>query len=81
MPEFVVTLNSHLSHLREVSPGADVPSIKQLAESIGVSTTALSRIANNHVTCINRQTIAAVIHDLRRRGFDTQVADVVRFVE
>ena len=81
MPDFVVTLNSYLEHLREVSPNADVPNITELAECIGVSESNLGRIANNKIKSINRKTMANIIAELRRRGFDAKETDVVRYVE
>lgn len=86
MPIFV-TLKQHLDNLklseRLKSPGdrIKVPTISQLADDIGIERGTLSRTANNKFKSPSLDTLGRVIAALRQRGFDTDVSDVLRFVE
>ena len=59
----------------------EVPNLKELASEIEIEYKQFLRIANNQTTYPNMQVVARVIYVLRRRGFDTVEADVVRYVE
>lgn len=85
--DIIVTLNSYLDRLAEIestkhkSDRLPVPSIAELAEAVGIGRSGLGRIANNQIGNLNRKVLAKTIAELRRRGFDTQVSDVLVYVD
>lgn len=80
-----VTLKDYLQKMesleRTKSAGARrvVPSIVGLAEAIGIHPVTLSNIANNNITRFNLETGAAIIDEMRRRGFPMEAADLVAY--
>lgn len=83
----IVTLNSYLDRLAEgesSKPKEDrrpIPSISELARIVQIDRTGLGRIANNQVGCINHKVLSLVISELRRRGFNTQLGDIMSYIE
>lgn len=73
--EFV--LGQYLSRLRRQernkSDGKRVPTQKEIAEFIGMTPTAFSRIVQNRVDSIDRKNVALVLWYLRECGFDTGI--------
>lgn len=53
-----------------------VPTLTDLAKSVGVSRVTISYLANDKGKTINLNLLANVIEELRRRGFDTQFLDL-----
>lgn len=80
-----ITLNQYLAQLknRERSKPEEkrrqVPSIVALAEAIGIHPITLSNIANNNITRFNLETGAAIINEMRRRGFPMEAADLITY--
>jgi DNA-binding Xre family transcriptional regulator len=58
-----------------------VPSLGELARTLGVTDATLSRLVNNHMTRINTDTIDQIIKLLRAQGFNTTLGDVIEFVD
>ncbi len=56
-----------------------VPTFKQLSEVAGISASNLSHIANGHVRSLNLDIAASIITEMRRRGFDTEITDILKF--
>lgn len=86
-PTLYVTLRPYLESLEalERSKGeADrkqVPSIDELAEEVGVSRTALYNVAGNANAQLNLRLGGRLIIALRRRGFPTQITDLLALRE
>lgn len=85
--DVIITLNSYLDRLSEVEstkPKDDrrsIPSISELARIAGIGRSGLTRISNNQIGNLNRKVLAKVISELRHRGFDTQVSDILVYVD
>jgi len=81
-----ITLNQYLAQLknRERSKPEEkrrpVPSIVALAESIGIHPITLSNIANNNITRFNLETGAAIIDEMRKRGFPMEAKDLITYL-
>jgi DNA-binding Xre family transcriptional regulator len=56
-----------------------VPSYTELAAESGISPVTLSRIANGHIKHFSLDTLDAIIEALRRRGFQTEVGDLLAY--
>lgn len=56
-----------------------VPTIVALAEAIHVHPITLSNIANNRVTRFNLEIGAAIIDEMRRRGFPMEASDLIAY--
>jgi transcriptional regulator with XRE-family HTH domain len=54
----------------------EVPTIKELAEAVGVSRTWLSQLANGRERMVNLDILGDVAEELRRRGFAVEVGDL-----
>lgn len=72
-----ITLNSYLTSEKE--KGADVPSVSALARDIGMHQVSLSRLANNQVKQLNLSTANKIITAMRKRGFNMQMHDLIKF--
>lgn len=80
-----ITLNAYLEGLeateRSKPEGArrSVPTMRELAEVAGISAVSMSRLATGKVNSLNFDTGAAIITEMRRRGFDTEIGDFVAY--
>jgi hypothetical protein len=54
-----------------------IPTITDLADAVNTSRVALSNIANSNVKLLNLRILAAVLSELRRRGFKTKLSDLL----
>ncbi len=84
--DIIVTLKSYLNELKEVESAKDtpkpVPTVTELAKTIGIHQSSLSKIANNRIGKVDRRLLAAIIHHLRAAGFEeTDVSDLLRYVD
>lgn len=83
----VVTLKSYLARLEEGESGRPegqrrpVPQLDELAEEIKVHRVTLSNIVNNKGELFNLRIGARIIAALRRRGFETDVVDILAYEE
>lgn len=86
MPMYVV-LNEYLSRLSSIEarkPKGErrhVPSLTELAESVGIHRTILSRVANNRQLNLNLDVGSKIISEMRRRGFQMDTTDLVIYRE
>lgn len=55
----------------------DVPSIPELAAAAGVSRGAMYNLVKGHVKQVNLELLTAVVNELRRRGFEVALDDVL----
>lgn len=80
-----ITLNQYLAFLRNQEQSKPegkrrpVPSIVALAEAIGIHPITLSNIANNNITRFNLDTGAAIIDEMRKRGFPMEATDLITY--
>lgn len=80
-----ITLKEYLARIETLeqskpqSQRREVPTIVALAESIGIHPITLSNIANNRVTRFNLDTGAAIIDEMRRRGFPMEGSDLITY--
>lgn len=78
-----ITLREHLAYLEAAEASKwpnqrkEVPGIPDLAAAAGVSRQAMYNIASRQVKMINLEILSAIINELRRRGFDTEIADLL----
>lgn len=83
----IITLKSYLARLEDkerFKPEAarrKVPTITELSESkyVKVSRVQLQRIANGQVDSFKLSIGSGIIKDLRERGFDTNVSDILEY--
>ena len=81
-----INLNTYLSRLKALEstkPKEErrhVPSLSELAESIGMHQTSLSRLANNKVGQLSLETGDKIMTEMRRRGFQMEVTDLVAYI-
>ncbi|MDQ4079022.1 MAG: helix-turn-helix transcriptional regulator [Chloroflexota bacterium] len=54
-----------------------VPTITELAEAAGISRVAMSNLANDNLQSVNLKTLSVALNELRRRGFDAQLTDLL----
>lgn len=81
--ELVVTLGSYLSHLKSQelakveSQRRSVPTIGELADAAGIHRVSMQNMVSGDMKRVNFETLSAVVNELRRRGFDPQVSDLL----
>lgn len=84
MPHVIFALKNYLTELAQqesVGMGRPVPTSKELAKKSGMSEVTFSRMINNDRDAIPREALAAIITELRDRGFDPDFNDLFRYVE
>jgi DNA-binding Xre family transcriptional regulator len=78
-----IQLDAHLDRLKgaegyqRAGERRQVPTYVELANESGISPVTLSRIANGHIKQLNLSVLASIITSLRRRGFATDVSDLL----
>lgn len=78
-----VTLRDYLTRLEAAetvklpSQRHKIPTIAELAHAAGVTRQALYNIAEGRVKMVNLETLGSVLSELRQRGFDTEVSDLL----
>jgi hypothetical protein len=86
-PAVVVVFGSYLRRLKETEnskPPAKrrpIPTMKALAEELGVHQMTLSDIANSRVELLNLTLAARLIAAMRRRGFPMEIGDMLEYRE
>lgn len=80
-----ITLKAHLQRLEDLERSKpkeerkSIPSIVALAEAVGIHPVTLSNIANNNIVRFNLETGAAIIDEIRRRGFPMDASDLLAY--
>lgn len=54
-----------------------VPTLTELAAIVGMHRTPFYRIANNRIAKLDLDTLAGIIAELRRRGFEVEISDML----
>ncbi len=81
--ELVVTLGAYLSYIKSEelakaeSQRRSVPTIGELAEAAGVHRVTMQNLVTGDMKRINFETLTAVLNELRRRGFNPKVSDIL----
>jgi hypothetical protein len=81
--ELVVTLGSYLSYIKSEelakaeSQRRSVPTIGELAEAAGIHRVTMQNLVSGDVKRVNFETLSAVVNELRRRGFNPRVSDLL----
>lgn len=81
----IVTLKSYLADLEErelAKPREqrrEVPSMAALARAAGVHPMTLSRWVTGETKTTNHEIVAVIIEELRGRGFNTSLSDIVAY--
>lgn len=84
MPMYI-TLKRYLTRLEEIEsrkPEEErkhVPNLSELAKSLKMHQTSISRLANNQISQLNLDTGDRIISEMRRRGFSMQTTDLVEY--
>lgn len=84
MPMYI-NFEAYLSSLKAVESSKPerhrrrVPTISDLAKSIGMHQTTLSRLINNQVSQLSLETGDRIITEMRRRGFPMEVTDLITY--
>lgn len=82
-----IRLASYLQRLRAIErrkpkeQRLSVPTMKELSEVAGVSSTSMSRMANGHMRSLNLDVAASIITEMWKRGFNTDIKDILYFEE
>lgn len=80
-----VTLPSYLRRLRAEESGKpeeerlSVPTMTTLAKVAGITQGSLSSIVTRRTKSLNLDVAASIIGEMRRRGFNTQITDILKF--
>lgn len=81
-----ISLRSYLESLKAIESAKPegkrkhVPSVSELAKGVGMHDVSLSRIANNKVSQLALDTGDKIITEMRRRGFQMQVQDLLTYL-
>ncbi|MGB0388291.1 MAG: helix-turn-helix domain-containing protein [Ardenticatenaceae bacterium] len=78
-----IRLASYLRRLRAIErckpkeQRLSVPTLTTLSEVAGVSSTSMSRMANGHTRSLNLDVTAAIMREMWKRGFNTDIKDIL----
>lgn len=85
--DLIVTIDSYLAKLKEIEATKppqkrlSVPTQTDFARLLGVTPGSLSKIFANRIDGLSRKKLATIIAELRRRGFNTDVNDILVYTE
>lgn len=80
-----VTLHAYLKRLRDLESSKPeerrryVPTLTEIAADVGITTVAMSNIANNKIRQLSLETGGKIIDAMQKRGFPMEVNDLVAF--
>ncbi|MFW6184881.1 MAG: hypothetical protein ACOC8X_13870 [Chloroflexota bacterium] len=80
----MITLKEHLDALqaeenrKAPSERRPVPTLAELAEAVNISRQGMYNFAGGDVKLVNRELLADIINELQRRGFTTDVPDLLK---
>lgn len=81
-----ITFNSYLNKLRSIESAKpegerkEIPTVRQIALSTGLSTSTANRLMNAHTTSLSLPKVALILDDMRGRGFNTQITDFLTYI-
>lgn len=82
-----VVVREYLKQLKEseqtkpVSQRRPIPTVREFADFTGISKTGFIDFTHNRTDSINRRVVGGVIMLLRECGFNTNIQDVLEYVE
>jgi hypothetical protein len=82
-----IKLPVYLAELRQVegrkprSQRRPIPTMKQLALAAGIHPVTLSRLVRGRILALNLEIGAAIIAEMRQRGFDMQLCDLLGYAD
>lgn len=80
-----ITLRSYIDRLSAIENSKpkdqrrSVPTMKELAEEVGIHQVTMSAIAGSNIRQLNLETGGRIISAMRRRGFSMQVTDLLDY--
>ncbi len=86
MPLYI-NLKSYLSTLEAIestkpeSQKKHIPSLSELADSLGMHKTSIIRLANNKVSQLSLETGDRIITEMRQRGFPMEIGNLLVYQE
>lgn len=81
-----ITFSAYLDELKaqekQKPPGQrrDVPTIKDLAQAVGVHQVTLTNIASDNIDRLSLKVARAVLDEMWHRGFRPQLTDFMRYI-
>lgn len=84
--DLFITFGAYLDSLKAqqgLLPPAErqhVPTIRELARSIGIHEVTLTNISNGRIKQLDLQKTRLILDEMRRRGFDMQLGDFIKYV-
>lgn len=78
-------LGQYLEHLKAIErtkperARREVPSMRELADAAGINPVSLSRLETGKIGSLRFEIGAAILDELRRRGFETQPGDIIGY--
>ncbi len=80
-----IQLASYLRRIRAIErrkpkeQRLSVPSMKELSKVAGIGLTSISRMANGHTRSLNLDVASAIMTEMWKRGFETEITDILKF--
>lgn len=80
-----ITFGAYLKQLdategqKPVDQRRAIPSLKELADVVGVHQVTMTNIANGKVDRLNLETVRLVLDEMWRRGFHPQLTDFIKY--
>lgn len=80
-----VTLKSYLEEIAQIEKTKpverrrEVPTMAELAKAAGIHPMTMSRWVNGITQTTNHNTVATIIHQMRCRGFSTDISDLMAY--
>lgn len=84
--DLFITFGAYLGSLKAqqgLLPPAErqhVPTIRELARSIGIHEVTLTNISNGRIKQLDLQKTRLILDEMRRRGFATELTDFIKYV-
>lgn len=85
MPTMKIKLKGYLASIedqeaaRPVSQRREVPTVKALANEVGISRVQLQRLAAGQIKNLNLELTANIIKAMRNRGFEMRLTDLIEY--
>lgn len=82
----LVNLGSYLKELKAIeyflpeNKRLNVPTLAELSEVVGSNKNTMSRLSTGSATTINVALAAAIIREMRHRGFPMQMTDLIDYI-
>ncbi len=67
-------------YMKPVDQQRTIPSLAELARVTGFASSSIARMARGDIAYLNLELCYAVLTEMRRRGFDIQITDIIDFI-